>query len=368
MDKALSQAIILMVMIALASGATLIYSRYTEPNTPQAQAEAQVYAQDAASLFYASTLELYTDSINKSLFWFIPPQSTLGGWLCRDLVGTKYGVYSAPCSDMVAANNSVTRSFTTSFWDYYAVMVYLPEGTPQLNLTFNWWLKSPDWVGWVWLGAFIIKGDATGVGKVPFDVVESAPFYWSSEFWGDMRSGVFQGLTVSGGYTLAVLLEAIPSYATRISYGFTIKLAPQNIIKVILPGANYSVALSSGSQRYGVKSGPVAVFNIKSNQISGQLEVYYNGVPVAQTSSSLQAGEEVVFYVDPSSQQPPQTLLTLNTPIQVLTSNDTLTVKYSGVSETIKLNAELLGGGISNAWIIALVGCQEKCVVVIQPA
>jgi hypothetical protein len=368
MDKVLAQSVILMVMLTLASSTTLVYLRYVEPNTPQAKAEAQVFTRDAASLFYASTSELYMDSVNKSVFWLIPPQNTIGSWMCRDLVGTRYGVYSAPCADMVVANNSVTRSFTTSFWDYYAVMVYLPKGTPQLNLTFNWWLRSPDPVGWVWLGAFIIKGDATGVGEVPFGVVESAPFYWSSEFLGGTRSGIFQGLTTQGGYTLAVLLEYLPSYAMHISYGFTVKLASQSIIKVILPAANYSVALTSGSQWYGVKSGPVAVFNIKSNQISGQLKVYYNSALVAETNSSLQAGEEVVFYVDPSSQQPPQTLLTLNTPVQVLTSNDTLTVKYAGVNATIKLNAELLGGGISSAWIIALVGCQEKCVVMIQPA
>jgi len=368
MDKVVAQAVILMVMLSLASAATLLYLRYVEPNTPQAKAEAQLFTQDSASLFYASASELYIDSVNKSVFWFIPPQDTLEGWTCRDLVGTRYGVYSAPCTDMVVTNNSLTRSFTTSFWDYYATMVYLPQGTQQLNLTFNWWLRSPDPVGWVWLGAFIIKGDATGVGKVPFDVVESAPFYWSSEFLGGTRSGTFPGLTVPGGSTLAVLLESLPSYAMRISYGFTFKLNTQNTIKVILPTANYSVTLSSGSQQYGVKSGSIAVFNIKSSQIDGQLRVFYNRVLVAETSSLLQAGEEVVFYVDPNSQQPSQTLLTLNAPVQVVTSNNTLTVKYAGVNATIRLNAELMGGGVSSAWIITLVGCQQKCVVSVQPA
>ncbi|MEM3799491.1 MAG: hypothetical protein QXH56_05305 [Thermoprotei archaeon] len=366
MDKILAQSVILLVMLSLASASTLIYLSYVEPNTPQAAAEDQVYAQDATSLFYSTILQLYTDSGNKSVFWFIPPQNTVEGWVCRNIEDYD-GASAAPCKDMVAKNTSVTRSFTTSFWDYYAVMVYLPIGTPQLNLTFNWWLKTQDPIGWVWFGAYIIKGDATGIGRIPFDAVESAPFYYSYEFFGGARSGVYNGLTVQGGYTLAILFNIIPSQPAQISYGFKVNVDNQHTITVVLPSTNYGATLTLGGQNMGEQMGPIAVFHVKSTQISGQLTVLYQGVPVAQTHSVFQVGEQIVFYAVATSQQPPQTLLMLNAPIKVIASNSSLTVKYGPANYTINLNAELLGGGVSNSWIIALIGCQEKCLITVSP-
>jgi hypothetical protein len=371
MDKTLAQLMIVVIMLTLVSAATMAYTVYMTSDTPQSNAEAGLYAKNAASLFYADISRLYVDSANRTMFLMIPPQQVApNNWVCINLLYTqKYGTILSSCGDMRVAvtddNVTVTRSFKESFWNGYAVMTYVPEGS-SYNLTFNWWLSANQWAGWIWFGAFLVKGDAVSSGS--FSVIETAPFYWTEDFWGGTRSGTYSGLTVPGGYTLAVLVEIIPGPYAHITYGFTVAQDTQNTVKVFLPTHNYSVTLVSGGNQYGTKPGPTATFHLTGKKVDATLKVYYDYTMVAQISTILEAGEEIVFYVDPNYGGPPQELLALNQPVRLSVTNNAFTLSYGDVNVVVHVDVSLLGGGVSNSWLIMLVGCQKTCVVLLEPA
>lgn len=363
MDKAFAQALLLFAMLGVAALTPTIYLEYSTPNTPQSQTELKLYAETAASLFYADLYELAETSYDASYFLHIQP---ISGWMCADFFNFSWRSGSL-CSDMVVQNETVSRNFTATFYKYYTVMVYVPPEMPTLNLTFDWWFKvnGPP-TGWFWFGAYIFKGNVLA-SNASFDVIETAPFYWSNNFVDGAMNGTYSGLKVPAGNTLAVLVNVFPGLFPKISYGFTVRLDGQKALTVLLPSKYYAVSLTQQGKTYGVEAGPTATFNI-AGPIQALLEVYYNNTLVAEENTTFTPGETVVFYPNPSYQQAPRIVLLLNYPVQVSVTGSSLTVSYGREKATITLDATLLGGGTSSAWTITLVGCQKKCVLAVVPA
>lgn len=371
MDKALAQTMILLCMLGLASLTSTVYLGYVGSNTPQSQGERQLYTQTAASLFYAEIYGLISDPNSTSYFLHVQPKPTLTGWVCADFYYFSWRA-GGTCSDMSVKNQTITRSFAPTFYNYYTVMAYVPPGAPALNLTFDWWVSVSLSDGaippmWIWFGAFLSKGDALPYND-SFNIVASAPFYYASNFYGT-RSGTFRGLLVPAGYTLIISLSAPPNWlpGVQYSYGFTVEASPQNTLSVILPSKYYEASISQPNGAYNTEPGPVANFTIRGT-LQGQLKIYYNNTLVAEENTTFMPGEDIIFYPDPAYPQTPEVLLLFNYPIQVNVSGGRLTVSYVGTSATIGLDAILLGGGTSSAWSLRIVGCQKACVVAVEPA
>lgn len=366
MDKTLAQAVILFTMLGLASAASLIYVRYAGSNTPLSQSELQQYTQTAASLFYTEISEITSDPPTQSFILYGEPSTTLTGWVCANFMYYLNWADGQKCSDMRVQNQTVTRSFTAKYYyQYYTVMVYIPLYATVTPMMLQWWLDSNQPTGWIWYGLFIAAGDAlTSSGAI--DIIGSYIFYWSSAYTGGMETGT-ANISIPGGYTIIILVQIFAGFNQHVTYGFTMKSNPQNTVNITLPSKYYEASISQQGIVYGPRPGPVATFKIPGT-IQGQLRIYYNNTLIEQQYTTFTPGENIYFYPNPYYPGTPQTTLLLNLPVQVTVARTNLTVAIGDAETTITLNATLIGGGKSSAWTITLVGCQETCVVAVEPA
>ncbi|PSO02088.1 hypothetical protein B9Q10_01715 [Candidatus Marsarchaeota G2 archaeon ECH_B_SAG-E12] len=372
MEKALSQTIILAVMITMfaLSLPSIIYS-FNVFSQYSNYSKAKVTF-DAAQEIYADALSLISENGNQSSFVLTKDSGSFEpNWVCGNLWPSAF----SPCS-LDSNGTSAWRSFTpnTPAWDY-VMEFYVPKGMASFLLKFSWWFYGYGLYNLIF-GAEVGKGNLVGKGDNAWTNAVFYEFYYSNELFAEPVSDSGQAsVALTGDETFALDAQIPPSDCANFcyfSFGMSVKVITSLANFTVLLPTNLQVQLVSSNFKLGPKNGPDAQFDLsRFGNVTATLQIIYDSKVIAQYTSNFSNGETLTYYVTslyPYSELPKITIL-FNVPIAITGKANEISVEYLGDNVSLALPFKtIVTTGTSQTWVLMLLGCQKQCEVIISPA